>query len=253
MAFTGDSWNETSPTNSDLANEIDDYMQDMKKGVRGRMANEHIWTNSQVATGEAGQHKYITLSTQTSQPGLVIGTSTQAGCIYARTTGTGVATVITNSAGYEAWLMHNSYTGGGIVPKGGIIMWSGTIATLPIGWYLCDGNNGTPNLIDKFIVGAKQDDGGTAKTNISGSLTVSGGASTVAASNHQHLVPMLGDGSGALYMGTGYGTGANFTTVTGVGGTPQAISKASTLTSSAGGETLTILNPYYALAFIMKG
>ena len=37
-------------------------------------------------------------------------------------------------------------------PQGGIIMWSGTIASIPAGWVLCDGANGTPDLTDKFIV-----------------------------------------------------------------------------------------------------
>lgn len=40
---------------------------------------------------------------------------------------------------------------GGVIPQGGIIMWSGS--TVPVGWALCDGTNGTPNLIDKFIRG----------------------------------------------------------------------------------------------------
>lgn len=38
------------------------------------------------------------------------------------------------------------------VPTGGIIMWSGTIASIPAGWSLCDGSNGTPDLTDKFII-----------------------------------------------------------------------------------------------------
>ena len=37
-------------------------------------------------------------------------------------------------------------------PVGGIVMWAGS--TVPSGWALCDGQNGTPNLIDKFIMGA---------------------------------------------------------------------------------------------------
>jgi len=42
------------------------------------------------------------------------------------------------------------------VPIGGIIMWSGT--TLPNSdWAICDGNNGTPNLVDKFIKGSSAD------------------------------------------------------------------------------------------------
>ena len=40
----------------------------------------------------------------------------------------------------------------GTIPVGGIIMWSG--ASVPTGWTLCNGANGTPNLVDKFIVGS---------------------------------------------------------------------------------------------------
>ncbi len=38
------------------------------------------------------------------------------------------------------------------MPVGGIIMWSGTNASIPPGWALCDGGNGTPDLTDKFIL-----------------------------------------------------------------------------------------------------
>lgn len=41
-----------------------------------------------------------------------------------------------------------------LLPTGVICMWSGSIATIPGGWALCNGSNGTPNLQDKFIVGA---------------------------------------------------------------------------------------------------
>lgn len=40
------------------------------------------------------------------------------------------------------------------VPMGAIMMWSGTIDKIPAGWSLCDGNNGTPDLQGRFIVGA---------------------------------------------------------------------------------------------------
>jgi len=40
------------------------------------------------------------------------------------------------------------------VPSGGIIMWSGAIISIPSGWALCNGANGTPDLREKFIVGA---------------------------------------------------------------------------------------------------
>lgn len=53
--------------------------------------------------------------------------------------------------------------------------YTGTIASIPAGWQLCNGTNGTPDLRDKFVVGAKQDSGGVAKTNVTGSLLQSGG------------------------------------------------------------------------------
>jgi microcystin-dependent protein len=40
------------------------------------------------------------------------------------------------------------------VPSGVIVMWSGAINNVPLGWALCDGTNGTPDLRDRFIVGA---------------------------------------------------------------------------------------------------
>jgi hypothetical protein len=39
------------------------------------------------------------------------------------------------------------------VPPKTIIAWYGTVATIPAGWHLCDGNGGTPNLGDRFILG----------------------------------------------------------------------------------------------------
>lgn len=41
-----------------------------------------------------------------------------------------------------------------LVPPGVIVMWSGAINDIPVGWALCDGSNGTPDLRDRFIVGA---------------------------------------------------------------------------------------------------
>ena len=84
----------------------------------------------------------------------------------------------------------------GLVPIGGVIIWAGLIANVPSGFALCDGSSllragtyadlfaqvgtvfgyadGThfnlPDLRDKFVVGARQDDSGAPKTNIRGSL-----------------------------------------------------------------------------------
>lgn len=40
------------------------------------------------------------------------------------------------------------------VPAGVILLWSGSIASIPTGWLLCNGSSGTPDLRDKFVVGA---------------------------------------------------------------------------------------------------
>lgn len=58
------------------------------------------------------------------------------------------------------------------VPSGGIIIWTGTIANIPSGWVICDGNNGTPNLLARFVEGVA-----TAATNPG----TTGGAAT-----HRH-------------------------------------------------------------------
>lgn len=41
-----------------------------------------------------------------------------------------------------------------VLPRGIIMMWSGSVSTIPPGWALCNGANGTPNLVGQFIVGA---------------------------------------------------------------------------------------------------
>ena len=35
-----------------------------------------------------------------------------------------------------------------------IVIWSGAIVDIPTGWALCDGNNETPDLRDRFVIGA---------------------------------------------------------------------------------------------------
>ena len=58
------------------------------------------------------------------------------------------------TAPYGNWvkLATSTSTGNSGMPAGGIIMWSGTIASIPAGWALCNGSNGTPDLTDKFII-----------------------------------------------------------------------------------------------------
>lgn len=51
-------------------------------------------------------------------------------------------------------LRADSIEGDGAVPRGAIMMWSGTMSDIPAGWALCDGSRGTPDLRSRFIVAA---------------------------------------------------------------------------------------------------
>ncbi len=54
----------------------------------------------------------------------------------------------------EGVVTATAYVGNGIVVAGMIVMWSGSSSNIPAGWAMCNGENGTPDLRDLFIVGA---------------------------------------------------------------------------------------------------
>jgi hypothetical protein len=80
------------------------------------------------------------------------------------------------------------------IPSGVITMWSGSIASIPSGWFLCNGANGTPDLRDRFLVGAGNTyavaaTGGSANaTLVSHSHTVSASGTTAGGGAHGHGV-----------------------------------------------------------------
>ena len=41
-----------------------------------------------------------------------------------------------------------------LVPRGGVILWHGSSDAIPKGWAICDGTQGTPDMRDRFVVGA---------------------------------------------------------------------------------------------------
>lgn len=117
---------------------------------------------------------------------------------------------------------NTAYPGGFLMP-GIIALWSGSIVTIPTGWQLCDGTNGTPDLRDRFIIGA-------------GPIKAPG--TTGGAEAHTHIVDIPEHQHG-IPSGEGIYAGSDFDDAT----SPQALYVVSNSTAH--------LPPYYALCYIM--
>ena len=81
---------------------------------------------------------------------------------------------------------------GGGVPSGAILMWSGNISAIPTGYVLCDGSNSTPDLRNRFVIGADADDtvdSVTQKsTSVTGAATTTGGSKDSSTVSHSHTI-----------------------------------------------------------------
>jgi hypothetical protein len=136
------------------------------------------------------------------------------------------------------------------LPSGCIIMWSGAIGSIPSGFYLCDGTNGTPNLRDRFIVGAGNaysvaQTGGSADSIV---VTHTHTAS-VTDPGHFHIESVSQTAGGTLGVTQNTNSGSTaVTTQTQNSFTGISVTNASTGSSGTNAN----LPPYYALAYIMK-
>lgn len=110
------------------------------------------------------------------------------------------------------------------IPSGIITIWSGAIVNIPAGWHLCDGTAGTPDLRDRFIVGAGN---AYAPAATGGSVTHTHPFTSL---GHYHTFPA---GFGIM-DGVDYDINTTGKTVSG--------------TTNPGSS----IPPWYALAYIMK-
>jgi hypothetical protein len=139
---------------------------------------------------------------------------------------------------------------GTTIPTGMISLWYGSIGSVPLGWYLCDGTNGTPDLRDKFVVGAGSAYSVAATGGSTDAIVVSHthtATSTVTDPGHFHSTGQAFSGGGGNGATTG---GSGLTTVT--GSKTTGITVATTNASSGTSGTNANLPPYYALAYVMK-
>lgn len=162
---------------------------------------------------------------------------------------------------------------GGFVPVGGIILWSGTLATIPTGWALCDGNGtyqvgGTtltvPDLRNRFVLGASA---ANAPRTTGGSETVTLSEGNLPPHSHvykdsyypEHSTTMSGrtlpnpEGLGASYdtfSGFYIGSGDSDTD----NNTLSYVKRRSETTGGVNGAAspFNIRPPFYALAYIIR-
>jgi len=121
-------------------------------------------------------------------------------------------------------------TVGGAFVQGMIVAWSGSVANIPTGFVLCDGNNNTPDLRDKFIIGAGNNY----------AVDATGGSKDAILVSHFHTTEnFVGRSNYAEPRNFGVGTDGNLN---------------STGNTDTKGESGTDKNlpPYHALCYIMK-
>jgi hypothetical protein len=142
---------------------------------------------------------------------------------------------------------------------GMIILWSGSIASIPSGFALCDGTSGTPDLRDRFVVGAGSTyavdaTGGSADATLPTHTHTATSTSTSTDSGHTH--PTVGgtgnaSGGGATFLAA-FVQGITHTSTSGTS-TANVTTTTTTTNANAGTSgTNANLPPYYALAYIMK-
>ena len=166
------------------------------------------------------------------------------------------------------------------LPIGAIILWSGSVASIPAGWALCNGSSSTPDLRDRFVVGAGSSyavgtTGGSANaTLVSHSHTVSASGTTGSAGSHSHsvndpththgnVISASGGtfvdlvdfdppgGSSITYPGT-TNAAATGISINAAGDHTHSVSVSGSTSTDGSSATNANLPPYYALAYIMR-
>ncbi len=147
-----------------------------------------------------------------------------------------------------------------LVPKGVINMWSGSVDDIPLGWQLCDGTDGTPDLRGRFIVGYSDTDSDYGTIGATGgeklhTLTID----EMPSHNHGGTLTSSNAGAHTHTLIYTYGSGTSRGSTSGsTGGTAATTSSAGahthTVTLKAQGANQPHENrpPYYVLAYIMK-
>ena len=242
-------------------------------GGQGALLSDPSWTTKGQIPVAISSNNALMLPVGSNGLVLTANSGTSTGVAWGQVTSAGIAD--------NAITATQINFGSALVPVGGIIMWSGSIVSIPTGWALCNGLNATPDLRDRFIVGAGS---GYNPGNIGGlnsvALTVNEmplhdhpagsdvrgahnhpGSSTDTEPNHSHSIPVFPTNSYELGGNTALDrTGPTTGSTGGAGAHNHALnittdgSHAHTITVGGRGGNVAHENrpPYYALAFIMR-
>ena len=135
---------------------------------------------------------------------------------------------------------------------GMIIIWSGSLGSIPSGWVLCDGTNATPDLRDRFIAGAGNTYAVGAVGGSADAITVTHthtATSVVTDPGHTHTNDAIYFGTGGIASSTG---GSNLVVGATINSAVTGVTVATTNANAGTSGTNANLPPYYALAYIMK-
>ena len=163
------------------------------------------------------------------------------------------------------------YPSGG-VPSGAICIWSGNQDNIPTGWALCDGNNGTPNLNNRFVLGygskSCNDTGGseTVILNIANlpshkhNATLDFSNMNISESgNHTHEYTLKISTKDSISTTSSTtilipGTNSNILNIKKAGAHTHSISGSGSVTigNTGSGAAHNNMPPYYVLCYIMK-
>lgn len=156
-------------------------------------------------------------------------------------------------------ILQNAPASAPTVPTGCILLWSGASGSIPSGYYLCDGNNGTPDLRNRFIVGAGDSysvnqTGGSADAIVVTHTHTATSVVTDAGHRHNQTYNASGDtqGPGYQFLGSTANQSSPTSWATQTQSATTGITVATTNANSGTSGTNANLPPYFALCYIMK-
>ena len=146
-------------------------------------------------------------------------------------------------------ILQNAPASAPTLPTGMILLWSGSIGSIPSGYVICDGTNSTPDLRDRFVIAA----GSTY------AVGATGGSADAIVVSHTHTATVTDAGhthpyTGPITSNAGAATGSGGVTADMTTRTTSSAVTGITVANSTTGVSGTNANlpPYYALAYIMK-